>query len=64
MIFFNLFFPRGEDCRWDFNSPEVKLRMKTVFDKFVAWQDAPKSYILDIRRYGDRLWDFFGSVYH
>jgi hypothetical protein len=64
MIFLNLFFPRGENCRWDFNSQEVKIKMKTVFDKFVGWQDAPKSYILDVRRYRDRLWDFFGSVYH
>jgi len=64
MIFFNLFFPCGENCRWDFNSEEVKIKMKTVFDKFVAWQDAPKSYFLDVTRYRGRIWDFFGSVYH
>lgn len=64
MIFFKLFFPTEEDCGWDFNSPQVKVRMKTVFDRFIAWQDTPKSYISDVRRYRDRLWDFFGSVCH
>ena len=65
MIFFNLFFLPGEDLRWNFNSPEVKMRLKAVFNKFVSWQDMPKSYIQDVRNYKNQLENlFFGSAYH
>ena len=38
MVFFKLFFPLGVDLIWDFSSPMVKVKLKNVFDKFVAWQ--------------------------
>lgn len=55
MVFFKLFFPLGGDLRWDFNSPVVKIKLKLVFDKFVAWQDTPRSYIQDVRNYKAQL---------
>lgn len=44
-FFFEFFFLPGEDFTWDFNSSVIKVRLKTVFDKFVVWQDASGSYI-------------------
>jgi hypothetical protein len=63
MIFFKLFFSleRNLDLRWDFNSPVVKVKLKTIFDKFVQWQDNPKSYIQDVRNYKDRIEPFLSG---
>lgn len=65
MIFFKLFFPPlGRDF-WDFNSPLAKIKLKTVFDKFVAWQNVPESYIKYLRNYEaqlEMLWLIINSV--
>lgn len=55
MIFFKLFFPIGGGFNWKFHSPLVKVKLKTIFDKFVLWQDAPRIYIQEVRNYKDQL---------
>ncbi len=64
MIFVNLFLSSGPDLRWDFNSPESKTKLKIVFNKFVTWQDKPKSYLQDVRKYRNQLENFLGSACH
>jgi hypothetical protein len=55
MVFFKLFFPIGAGFNWKFHSPVVKVKLKTIFDKFVLWQDAPRTYIQEVRKYKDQL---------
>lgn len=52
MIFFKLFLSleRDLDLRWDFNSTEVKVKLKAIFDKFVQWQDKVLSQNLQSSR--------------
>jgi len=38
MGFFDLFFPFILNPVWDFDSPAVKIRLKTVFTRFLEWQ--------------------------
>jgi len=64
MIFLTLFFPLIEDLGWDFNSPEVKKKLKIVFDKFVTWQDMPKTYVQDVKKYRNQLENLFGLSCH
>ncbi|MGE5444441.1 MAG: hypothetical protein ACM3SR_07545 [Ignavibacteriales bacterium] len=49
MVFFKLFFPIGGGFNWKCHSPLVKVKMKTIFDKFVLWQNNPKNYVQDVR---------------
>lgn len=55
MVFFKLFFPIGAGFNWKFHSSVVKVKLKTTFDKFVLWQDAPRTYIQEVRKYKDQL---------
>jgi hypothetical protein len=64
MIFFNLFYPFPEEPTWEFDSPEVKKKLKTVFENFVKWQDKPSSYALDVKRYRSQLENLFGVACH
>jgi hypothetical protein len=53
----------------DFNSCETKTKLKAVFNRFIAWQDNPKSYAEDILNCRDQIeplllgfflpWDYF-----
>jgi hypothetical protein len=49
MVFFKLFFPIGGGFNWKFHSPLVKVKLETIFDKFVLWQNNPKNYVQDVR---------------
>ena len=64
MIFFKLFYPFPEEPTWEFNSSEVKAKLKTVFDNFVKWQDMPNSYAQDVKRYRGQLENLFGLACH
>lgn len=55
LFFMKIFFPLGGYFSWDFNSPVVRTKLRVVLHKFVAWQDNPKSYIENVRRYRDQL---------
>jgi hypothetical protein len=55
IIFLKLFFPVEGYFNWDFNSPLVKAKMKVVFDKFVKWQNDPRSYFRDIEYHVSEL---------
>ncbi len=39
MFFLKLSFPLAGGFNWKFHSPLVKAKLKSVFDKFVEWQD-------------------------
>ncbi len=56
IIFFKFFFPIGRDFTcWDFNSPAVRTKLRTVLYKFIAWEGNPDSYIQDVRDYREQL---------
>lgn len=55
MVFFKLFFPIGAGFNWKFYSPVVKVKLKTIFDKFLLWQDTPRTYIQEVRKYKEQL---------
>ena len=38
MDIFDLFFPFILNLAWDFDSPAVKIGLKTVFNRFLEWQ--------------------------
>jgi hypothetical protein len=55
-IFFpKIFFPLGGYFNLDFNSCETKTKLKAVFNRFIAWQDNPKSYAEDILNCRDQI---------
>ncbi len=71
MIFLNTFFPIDEiffpvsgDFNWDFNSLVVKIKLKIIFDEFLKWQDVPKSYFKDVRKYRNQLENLLSSNCH
>jgi hypothetical protein len=55
LFFFKIFFPLGGYFSWDFNSPEVKTKLRVVLHKYAEWQDNPRSYVEDVGRYTDQL---------
>jgi hypothetical protein len=55
LFFFKIFFPLGGYFNWYFDSPEVKTKLKAILHKFVGWQDDPRSYIEDVKRFKDQL---------
>jgi hypothetical protein len=50
-----IFFPLGGYFNWDFNSRESKTKLRAVFNRFIAWQDNPKSYGQDVNNHKDQL---------
>jgi hypothetical protein len=55
LFFVKVFFPLGGYFNWYFDSPEVKTKLSAVLHMFVGWQDNPRRYIEDVRRYRDQL---------
>lgn len=49
IFFFNIFFPVEKDLSWESNSLLTKRRLKTVFEKFMKWQNDIQLYIADMR---------------
>jgi hypothetical protein len=65
LFFMKIFFPLGGYFRWDFNSPEVKVRLRAILHMFMKWQDNPKSYFQDVRDCGvvlEPLWHGLSSA--
>ncbi|MER3447596.1 MAG: hypothetical protein C4291_12520 [Candidatus Dadabacteria bacterium] len=65
IFFMKIFFPMGGFFKWDFDSPEVKTRLRAILHKFVMWQDNPRTYIEDIKNYGvyiEPLWRGLSSA--
>ncbi len=59
LFFMKIFFPLGGYFKWDFNSPDVKARLRAILHRFMVWQDNPGSYFRDIRDCGvvlEPLW--------
>jgi len=42
--FYQMFFSRKEDLTWDFDSQEVKEKLKKIFHRFMEWQNNPHLY--------------------
>jgi hypothetical protein len=55
LFFMKIFFPFGGYFNWDFNSRESKTKLRAVFNRFIAWQDNPKSYGQDVNNHKDQL---------
>ncbi|MBI2485962.1 MAG: hypothetical protein HYW01_03210 [Deltaproteobacteria bacterium] len=56
VFFFRLFFESDDgDFGWDFDSPEVRRKLKLTFDKFYVWQSHPESHIEDFMCYKSEL---------
>ncbi len=55
LFFMKIFFPFGGYFNWDFNSRESKTKLRAVFNRFIAWQDNPKSYGQDLNNHKDQL---------
>ncbi|HSC36174.1 MAG TPA: hypothetical protein VLG45_12930 [Thermodesulfobacteriota bacterium] len=51
IFFFRLFFPLKEDFSWVFDSTDVTLNFKSIFDRFSSWQNDPVGYDRDLERY-------------
>ncbi|MER3447913.1 MAG: hypothetical protein C4291_14270 [Candidatus Dadabacteria bacterium] len=49
LFFMKIFFPLGGYFKWEFNSLEVKAKLRAIVHKFIAWQDNPRSYVQDFR---------------
>ena len=55
ILFFRLFFPMKEDFNWVFDSPDVTSGLKSIFDRFSAWQADPIGYDKDIESYKSEI---------
>ncbi|MCI0480716.1 MAG: hypothetical protein L0213_03910 [Candidatus Dadabacteria bacterium] len=51
IFFFRLFFPLKEDFSWVFDSTDVTLNFKSIFERFSSWQNDPVGYDRDLERY-------------
>ena len=48
IMFYKLFFPLGENLNWKFDSGNVNLRLKSIFNKFLDWQAEPARFSNDL----------------
>lgn len=55
ILFFMLFYPGGEDFGWVFDSPSVVCNLKTIFRRFMSWQEDPYCYERDVKLYETRM---------
>jgi hypothetical protein len=55
LFFMKVFFPLGGYFNWNFDSPEVKTKLRAVLHMFAGWQDNPRRYIEDVKQYRDQL---------
>ncbi len=44
VVFYKMFFPFIENRRWHFDNPEVHSKFKSIYDKFINWQEQPDLY--------------------
>jgi hypothetical protein len=51
IFFFRLFFPLKEDFSWVFDSPDITLSFKSIFERFSSWQNDPVGYDKDLEFY-------------
>lgn len=55
LFFMKIFFPLGGYYNWNFDSLEVKTKLNAILHMFSRWQDNPRVYIEDVRRFKDQL---------
>ncbi len=55
LVFLKFFFPIRGGFNWKFHSPPVKVRLKTIFDKFVVCQCTSETYIENSRPYESQI---------
>lgn len=51
IIFSKIYFPVGFNFDWGFDSPLVRTKLKTVFNRFMSWQNDPESYTREMKVY-------------
>jgi hypothetical protein len=51
IVFSKVYFPVGFNFDWEFESPLVKAKLKTVFNRFMSWQNDPESYTREMKVY-------------
>lgn len=51
VIFSKIYFPVGVNFYWRFDSPLVRTKLKTVFNRFMSWQNDPQSYVTEMKAY-------------
>jgi len=51
IFFFRLFFPIKEDFGWVFDSQDVTTNLKSIFERFLSWQNDPVGYDNDLEYY-------------
>jgi hypothetical protein len=51
IFFFRLFFPLKEDFSWVFDSSDVTSNLKSIFERFLSWQNDPVGYGKDLEHY-------------
>ncbi|MEW6145824.1 MAG: hypothetical protein AB1598_12490 [Thermodesulfobacteriota bacterium] len=51
IFFFRLFFPLKEDFGWVFDSSDVTSNLKSIFERFLSWQNDPVGYGKDLEHY-------------
>ncbi|MBI2486582.1 MAG: hypothetical protein HYW01_06420 [Deltaproteobacteria bacterium] len=51
MIFSKIYFPVWCNFDWEFDSPLVRTKLKTVFNILMSWQNDPQSYMRDMKAY-------------
>ena len=60
IFFFSLFFASKENYGWLFDSPQVIMNFKCIYDRFLNWQNDPVGYDRDMKLHRTRiqpLWD-------
>jgi hypothetical protein len=56
LFFYKFFFPFGGDFRgWDFESHEVKAKLRLTVNTFLRWQEDPANFIRDVLQYRIQL---------
>jgi hypothetical protein len=51
VIFSKIYFTVGVNFYWKFDSPLVRTKLKTVFNRFMSWQNDPQSYSREMKAY-------------
>ncbi len=55
IFFFRFFYPAGEDFGWVFDSPVIISNLKSIFDRFLSWQNDPVGYDNDVKLYKTQI---------
>jgi hypothetical protein len=64
-FFITIFLPLGSFLQYDYNSPVLKTKLKTILYKFTTWQDNPdvyNQYVLNYNYQQESTWSDLLSV--